>query len=68
MRKLTHDPTGMAAVEGRDAVFIAAYRSATGGDLTESKTMKISGGKGLPAPSNKHIHHQRSSPRSRRAG
>jgi len=67
MRRLSHDPTGEAAIRGRDAVFRAAYKSATNGDITDSKTMKISAGKGLPAPTTTHIHHQRSSPKPRRA-
>jgi hypothetical protein len=65
--KLRRDPTGLAEVEGRNAVFAAAFQSSTGSDITTSKTMKIAGGKGLKKPLEVHPHHQRSSPKSRRA-
>jgi hypothetical protein len=67
LAKLKRDPTGLAEIEGRGAVFRAAYTSATSDDITTSKTMRVSKGKGLKKPMDVHPHHQRSSPKSRRA-
>lgn len=65
--RLKHDPTGRAEVEGRNAVFNAAFQSATGQDITTSKTMRVSKGKGFGKPLDVHPHRQRSSPKSHRA-
>lgn len=65
MRKLTTDPR---RDDSRSDIFTRAqFVSATGDDITTSKTMKISGGGGLPAPPEKHRHHRKAGKRSHRA-
>jgi hypothetical protein len=63
-RHLKHDPKRQE--NGRNHEFQAGMKISEE-ELLAPKTMTVSGGKGLPAQQIKHVHHQKSAPRSRRA-